>query len=103
MTPQEEIILEQLRASPAVVAYISTPECNVCKVLRPRVEAETGARKGVEFLYIDSAEFPAVAAQHMVFAVPTVLIFIEGKEYRRFSRNISLDDFAAALDRIGLV
>jgi thioredoxin-like negative regulator of GroEL len=103
MTPQEEIILEQLRTSPAVVAYLSTPECNVCKVLRPKVEEEVAGRATVEFMYVDSAEHPAVAAQHMVFAAPTLLIFIEGKEYRRFSRNFMLEDFAFALDRAGLL
>ncbi len=103
MTDQELAILARLRTSAAVVAYVSTPTCSVCKVLRPKVEEEVAGRAGVEFMYIDSTVHPAVAGQHMVFAVPTVLIFIEGREYRRFSRNFSLEEFVDALDRVDLV
>jgi thioredoxin 1 len=103
VTDQEQVILDHLRSAAALAVYFSTPQCTVCGVLRPKVEAEIAKRGGVEFLYIDSAEHPAVAAQHMVFAAPTVLLFIEGNEYRRFSRNFSLEDLAFALDRAGLL
>jgi thioredoxin 1 len=103
VTDQEQAILDHLRSAAALVVYFSTPHCTVCGVLRPKVEAEIAKRAAVDFLYIDSSAHPAVAAQHMVFAAPTLLMFIEGKEYRRFSRNFSLEDLAFALDRVGLL
>ena len=97
MTPAENEILETLRSSSAIVAYFSTPTCNVCKVLRPKVEAMVRETGGIAFMYVDSEQHPAVAGQHMVFAVPTIILFMDGREMRRYSRNLSLEDLERSL------
>lgn len=97
MTSAETEILETLRSSKAIVAYFSTPTCNVCKVLRPKVEEMVRDTGGLTFVYVDSERHPAAAGQHMVFAVPTIILFLEGREMRRYSRNLSLDDLARSL------
>jgi thioredoxin-like negative regulator of GroEL len=96
----EERILQKIRSAQSLVVYFSTPTCNVCKVLRPKVEQLVGEHPGVEFLYVDSSLFPAVAGQHVVFAVPTLVLFMEGREQRRFSRNLSIADFERALSHM---
>ena len=96
----EQQLLEMIRGSEPLVTYFSTPTCNVCKVLRPKVEELVAASEGVEFLYIDSSQYPAVAGQHVVFAVPTIILFMEGREMRRFSRNLSIDDFSRSLEHM---
>ncbi|MCB2206608.1 thioredoxin family protein [bacterium] len=93
----ESRLIQKLQAAPALVAYFSTPTCNVCKVLRPKVEAMVADFEGVEFQYVDSSLYPAVAGQHVVFAVPTIILFVDGREMRRFSRNFSTDDFERSL------
>jgi thioredoxin-like negative regulator of GroEL len=96
----EEKLLERIRASARLVAYFSTPTCTVCKVLRPKIEGLVAGREGVDFLYVDSTLYPAVAGQHVVFAVPTIVLFMDGREMRRFSRNLSLDDFTRSLEHM---
>jgi len=96
--PTTEEIEETLITSRALVAYFSTPDCNVCKVLRPRVEAMTAERQDIDFMYIDSAKHPRISGQNLVFAVPTIALFSEGKEVRRFSRNLALEDLERVLD-----
>lgn len=96
----EEKVLTHIRTSERLVAYFTTPTCTVCKVLRPKVEQLVAEKDGVEFLYVDSSRYPAVAGQHVVFAVPTIILFMEGREMRRFSRNLSMDDFARSLDHM---
>ena len=91
---------ETIRGRDALVAYFSTPDCNVCKVLRPKVEQMVAAHEGIDFLYIDSARHPDVAGQHVVFAVPTIILFMNGREMRRFSRNLSLDDLERSLEHM---
>lgn len=88
---------QTIRSTDALVAYFSTPECNVCKVLRPKVEQMVAGHEGIDFHYIDSARHPDVAGQHVVFAVPTIILFMNGREMRRFSRNLSLDDLERSL------
>lgn len=80
------------------VYYISKKDCNVCKVLRPKIEALCNS-KGVNFKYIDLLEQPEVSGQFMVFNVPTILILIDNREYKRYSRNISVAEFEQDLER----
>ena len=77
--PTTEEIKETLKTSRALVAYFSTPDCNVCKVLRPRVEAMTVERQDIDFVYIDSAKHPRISGQNLVFAVPTIAPLKVGK------------------------
>ncbi len=83
---------------PLLLAYLSTPTCNVCKVLRPKVEALLEER-GVPGVYVDTTALPAVAGQLLVFAVPTIVVFAEGREFARLSRHLSLGQLEAELAR----
>ncbi len=97
MTTQE--IQEIIRQTPLLVAYFSYPECSVCKVLRPRVEALT-RQMGIDFVYVDTHLHPEISGQFIVFAVPTIVIFVEGKEAKRFSRHFGMEELAAFLERM---
>lgn len=83
-----------------VLFYFSHEQCSVCKVLKPKVKEMMNHRfPEVKFFYCDTVLQPKVAAQNRVFAVPTILIFIEGKETFRFSRNIGLGELEQAIAR----
>jgi len=83
------------------VAYFSTSACNVCKVLRPKIEKilKDDFPK-VSFHFIDSEKLPEIAAKNMVFSAPVIIVFAEGKETLRYARNLSLDDFKRDLHRL---
>lgn len=93
--------LQQLIASnDGVVAYFSTPECGVCKVIRPQLEALLEQHyPQMQFLYIDVAGNADVAAQMGVLTVPTVVLFFTGQENQRFVRNFSLGQLEVAIQR----
>ncbi len=76
----------------AVLFYISTESCNVCKVLKPKISKlfEENFPKIKKF-YIDSNKTPEVSAQKSVLAVPTIMVYFDGREFIRESRNLSLD------------
>ncbi|MCU4155008.1 thioredoxin family protein [Carboxylicivirga sp. A043] len=83
-----------------VLKYFSHQRCNVCKVLKPKVQQMlTEKFPKMSFEYVDIEEQPAVAAENQVFTVPTLLIFFEGKEYYRFARNVSLGQLIDAIER----
>ena len=90
-------LLERIRTAPAMLAYFSTPQCTVCTVLRPKVEALLTDYPEVEFLFIDVTAHPEVSGQHLVFAAPTIALFMDGREMRRYSRNLAMDDLDRAL------
>lgn len=85
---------------PVLLAYFSTENCNICKVLKPKVAEliQTEFPK-IKLIYIKSDILPEVAAQNQVFAAPTILVFFEGKEYIRKSRNIGVGELQHEIER----
>jgi thioredoxin-like negative regulator of GroEL len=77
----------------AVMVYFSAPTCNVCHALKPKLleELDTNFPKFVvESVDISTEE--DIAPHFGVFAIPTVLIFLDGKEFLRKSRHMSVDE-----------
>ena len=79
--------------------YLTTKNCNVCKVLQPRLRDLASKFKGSEFHLIDLDEFKEASGYFMAFSVPTFLVYSEGKELLRESRHMSLDEIENKLDR----
>ncbi len=86
--------------NPGAVVYFSTPECNVCKVLKPKLkELLAGKFPELKFAYVDLHKAKELAAQNQIFAVPTILFFFDGKELFRKSRNVNLSILEKELER----
>ena len=84
----------------ALLAYFSTDACNVCKVLSPKVDELIQSEfPQIRMVYIKSDRLPEVAAQNQVFAAPTILVFFEGREYIRKSRNIGIGELQREIER----
>jgi hypothetical protein len=54
----------------------------------------------IELRLINAEQFPATSAQYGVFSSPTLLVFFEGKEYIRESKNISINELHDKIERI---
>ncbi|MBT3308942.1 MAG: thioredoxin family protein [Gammaproteobacteria bacterium] len=81
---------QQLTQHPGLLLYFSTPQCNVCKVLRPKLEALFEEHyPEIKNCYVDTTVTPEISGQYSVFAVPTIILFLDGKEFVRKSRNFS--------------
>ena len=95
-----EAFLKLKEDEPALLAYFSTEACNVCKVLKPKVgELLESEFPKIKAVYVQSDKLPEVAAQNQVFAVPTILVFFDGREYIRKSRNIGIGELHHEIDR----
>ena len=91
---------EITKSNRAVCFYLSTPECNVCKVLKPKVIEMLGADfPNIFFCYVDLNEAKEISGQLSIFSVPTILVYFEGKETIRASRNVHLEDLREQIDR----
>ncbi len=84
-----------------LLAYFSTDVCNVCKVLKPKVEEliQTEFPK-IKLTYIKSDKLPELAAQNSVFAAPTIVVYFDGREYIRKSRAIGIGELKQEIERI---
>ena len=96
--------LEQLQdiidKEDAVLVYFSHEKCNVCKVLKPKV-AEMLKEKfpKVKMVYADTVNSPEIAGQNSVFAVPSIITYMGGREYFRKSRNIGIGELKELINR----
>ena len=86
---------------PAVLVYFSHHNCNVCKVLKPKMQGVVENNfPQIELYYVNTLNQPEATAQYSVFTVPTILVFFEGKEYIRESRHVNLDKFYDRLNKL---
>jgi thioredoxin 1 len=80
------------------VIYFSNDACNVCKILKPKIRELLDMQfPKVELVYVDIEKSPVISGQYRVFTIPTIDIYVEGKEHARFSRNVTMHDFEAAI------
>ncbi len=91
---------EFIRAHPIAVVYFSGPDCAVCGVLKPKLLDLLIRRfPGVPLGEVDCAACPAPAAQQGVFTIPTLVVYLDGREGLRKVRNFSLREVEEALAR----
>ena len=94
-----EQLKELLKKEEIALVYFSHHNCNVCKVLKPKVaELIENNFPKISLYYVNTLEQPEISGQFSVFTVPTILLFLENKEFVRESRHISLSSFE---ERIG--
>lgn len=95
-----EQINQTLQTNDAVMLYFSAPGCNVCHALKPKLtEAVVEAFPTFVIESIDISQNPEIASAFTVFAIPTVLVFFQGKEFLRKSRNMSVGEMIEAIRR----
>jgi thioredoxin-like negative regulator of GroEL len=81
-----------IKENPAVMIYFSAPTCNVCHALKPKLfEAVDKNFEKFKIVSVDVSLSQNVSAHFGVFAIPTVLVFLDGKEFLRKSRHMSVD------------
>lgn len=91
---------EMSRENSAVLVYLSTPDCNVCKVLKPKVKSMLADDfPEIKFVYVDCEAHPDISAQCGVFTVPTLLVYFNGRETIRKSRHIGIEELRSAIQR----
>lgn len=86
--------------SGCAMVYFGSPDCSVCKVLKPKIAELVEKRFArMRFASADLHELRELSAQNRIFTVPFVMVFFEGKELFRKSGNFSLSELEAEIDR----
>ena len=95
-----EELTNTIKEEKALLVYFSHNNCNVCKVLKPKVHDLLKTEFPLMQMYFcNTIETPEIAAQNSVFAVPTLLIFFDGKVFIRKSRNIGIAELKNEIER----
>lgn len=92
---------EYIRSHQGVLFYFATTSCSVGEALEPKVKKLLHQKyPKLEYCSIDMNLAAELSAAHQVFVEPTVLLFVEGKEFLRKSRHIGLGELDMAISRI---
>ena len=95
-----EALKSHIEKEPMAVVYFSSETCSVCKTLKPKVTELLNARfPGISLLYVDIEKSPLISGQYRVFSIPTIDLYVEGREQARFSRNLTFSEFEKALSK----
>jgi len=96
--------LEQLQTTikeeVGVFLYFSGEFCNVCHALRPKVKELFDAEfPQLKQIYLDAEEHRDIASHFKVLSVPTMIVFMDGREFAREGRSVSLHQLSEQLKR----
>jgi thioredoxin 1 len=92
-------IKDFISSNQMAILYFTVEGCNVCKVLLPKIEEMLQKYPNVKLAKIDVSKTLEAAGAYSVFAYPTILLYIEGKEYARESRYVSVEVFEETIKK----
>lgn len=81
---------ESIKNNDIVLFYFSAERCTVCKALKPKIEEMAAHFPEMKLNYVDVEQHKEFAGTFNIFTIPVILVFIQGKETIRESRNISV-------------
>lgn len=91
---------KRIAQSQALLLYVTTTDCSVCKVLRPKVQEMLAERyPKMEMFLVEMDQEPDIGREYQVFSVPTVIGFFNGKEFFRKVRVFGLEELAETIQR----
>ena len=97
----EDAFLRFVNNNRAVLFYFSTMSCAVGENLEPKVKNLVSSKyKKIIFCSIDMNASQKLCASLQIFVEPSILLFVDGKEFIRLSRNIGLVPLEKSISRI---
>ena len=88
---QYEKDFDKMIEKEAVVDFYAT-WCGPCKMFGPIFE-EVSNEKNINFVKLDVDKHSNIAREYGVMSIPTIILFKDGKEIKRFTGFMSKDDF----------
>ncbi len=95
-----DTLLNEISTGLPVLIYFSGVNCSVCKDLKPKVEQEVSQTfSKIKLFEVDASLHKQIASHFTVFSIPTILLFLDKKEFIRVGRNISVKAFIEQIRR----
>lgn len=92
-------IKELIETKQMVLGYFTTTDCNMCKDLFPKIEKMLENFPNIFGLRAESDMNLKIVGEYGIYMVPTIILFIEGKETIRVSRNVSIMELSNSIER----
>jgi len=80
-----------IKTEVGVLLYFSGENCNVCHALRPKFKELFDTEfPQLKQIYLDAHKNPEISSHFQVFSVPTMIVFMDGREFAKEGRTVSL-------------
>src|SRR5690606_19009979 len=89
-----------IESNPFSMLYLSRNNCSVCHDLLPKIRTMAADFPQLQLGFINADVVEDVASKFTVFSVPTVFLFVEGKEFLRESRFIRVQQLKEMIEKI---
>ena len=95
-----EEIKNKIASIDGVMIHFWGDNCAVCDALKPKIkEAFEENFPKIEQIYIDAKNNQDIAANFSVFSIPTTIVFLDGKEFAREGRAMSVSGLVEKIKR----
>lgn len=90
-------VLETKRAA---LFYFAGNSCNVAEALMPKVASLIDNKfPNISLFFINMESNPDITSEIQVYIEPTILVYFDGKEFIRKSRNTGIIELEEAINR----
>lgn len=79
--------------------YFSSKSCSVCGSMFPKIEEILKSYPNIKSVNIDVDKSTEAAGQHLIFSLPAILVYVDGKEIIREARIISIMELEKAIKK----
>ena len=92
--------LNELKRGAPILMLFGGPDCGVCQVLKPKIMKMIENRfPRISAYYIDCAESPEICAQHRVFSLPVVKVYIEDRLITDLKGSFGIHQLMSRIER----
>lgn len=92
-------IKKAIESNGLVVALFSDLACNVCLAITPDLITLSQKYPKALFVTSDVEATKALVGDYLIFAYPTVIVFAQGKETKRFERVFAMGHIEETVQR----
>jgi len=92
-------IKDFIKENKFVMIYFSSGECNVCENISPKVEEILEKHPNLVSGKVEAQTLPSIASAFSVYTIPTIIIFLEGKEIVNQARYINFLELEEKIQR----
>jgi thioredoxin-like negative regulator of GroEL len=95
-----EELQSTIKSEMGVLLYFSGEHCNVCHALRPKFKELFNTKyPEIKQIFLDAQEYADLSAHYQVLSLPTILVFLDGREFVREGRTVSMHKLEETLNR----
>jgi thiol-disulfide isomerase/thioredoxin len=88
-----------IKENKVAMLYFSSQNCGVCVALLPKIKELLKQYSNIAYAKVEINEVQLAVGEYSIFTVPTIIMFIDGKEIIRESRFISIIQLQEKIQR----